>query len=46
MLSHKWAVRGQVGVWFVHNAALVEGQSGSWDTDLHLSVGAVYRFHR
>jgi len=46
MLSHKWAVRGQVGVWFVHSAALVDGQSGSWDTDLHLSVGAVYRFHR
>jgi hypothetical protein len=36
-LGHQWAVRGQAGLWFVHG-------DGGWDTNLHLALGAVYRF--
>lgn len=36
MISRQWGARAQLGLWFVH-------ASGESETDLHFSLGAVYR---
>jgi hypothetical protein len=36
MISPRWAIRGQLGLWFVHG-------NGETETDPHLSLGVVYR---